>query len=77
MTDQTLKAIDEGVVIAAEFLEDFGNEKRACLKAYAESQGIVNWIKEVTDGDYNTHSLFHDQPFTRSFSYTLHLLRCE
>ena len=51
MTDQTLKAIDESVVIAAEFLGDFGNKKRDCLRAYAESQGIVKWIKEVTDGD--------------------------
>ena len=51
MTDQTLMDIDESVVIAAEFLGDFGKEKRDCLKAYAESQGIVNWIKEVTDGD--------------------------
>ena len=44
-------AIDESVVIAADFLGDFGKEKRGCLRAYAESQDIVKWIKEVTDGE--------------------------
>ena len=53
MTDhsQTLMDIDENVVIAAEFLGDFGSKRRDCLRAYAESQDIVMWIKEVTNGD--------------------------
>ena len=51
ITDQTLMDIDESVVNAAEFLGDFGSKKRDCLGAYAESQDIVKWIKEVTNGD--------------------------
>ena len=51
MTDHTLIDIDESVVYAAEFLEDFGSKKRDCLRVYAESQDIVKWIKEVTNGD--------------------------
>ena len=52
MKDQTLQAIDESVVTAAKFLEDFANDpkKRECLRAYAESQSIVKWIREETKG---------------------------
>ena len=50
MEDQTLQSIDDSVVSAAEFLGDFGEKKRACLRAYAESQGIIKWIKKETKG---------------------------
>ena len=52
MKDQTLQAIDESIVTAAKFLEDFANDpkKRECLIAYAESQSIVKWIRKETKG---------------------------
>ena len=50
MKDQTLHSIDKSVVSAAEFLEGFDEQKRACLRAYADSQGIIKWIKKETDG---------------------------
>ena len=53
MEDQTLKAIDQNVVTAAKFLEDFASDKkkRECLKAYAESTKIVKWIRKETKGN--------------------------
>ena len=52
MEDETLQAIDESVVIAAKFLEDYATDpkKEDCLRAYAESQSIVKWIREETKG---------------------------
>ena len=52
MKDQTLKAIDQSVVTAAKFLGDFASDekKRECLKAYAESTKIVQWIRKETRG---------------------------
>ena len=50
MKDQTLQSIDDNVVSAAEFLGGFDIKKRACLRAYAESQGIIKWIKKETKG---------------------------
>ena len=52
MKDQTLKAIDQSVVTAAQFLGDFASDekKRECLKAYAESMKIVQWIRKETRG---------------------------
>ena len=50
MKDQTLQSIDDNVVSAAEFLGGFDEKKRACLRAYAESQGIIKWIKKETKG---------------------------
>ena len=50
MKDQTLHSIDKSVVSAAEFLEGFDEHKRACLRAYAESQGIIKWIQKETKG---------------------------
>lgn len=54
MKDQTLQAIDESVVKAAKFLEDFANDpkKSECLIAYAESQKIVKWIRKETKGHF-------------------------
>ena len=54
MKDQTLQSIDESVVTAAMFLEDFASDpkKRECLIAYAESQSIVKWIRKETKGHY-------------------------
>ena len=49
MKDQTLQSIDDNVVSAAEFLGGFDETKQACLRAYAESQGIIQyWIKKET-----------------------------
>ena len=52
MKDQTLQAIDESVVTAAKFLEDYATDskKEDCLRAYADSQSIVKWIREETKG---------------------------
>ena len=52
MEDQTLQAIDESVVNAAKFLEDYATDskKEDCLRAYAESQRLVKWIREETEG---------------------------
>ena len=54
MQDQTLQAIDKSVVKAAKFLEDFANDpkKSECLRAYAESQSIVKWIRKETKVNY-------------------------
>ena len=54
MKDQTLAAIDESIVTAAKFLKDFANDpkKRECLRAYAESQSIVKWIRKETKGHF-------------------------
>ena len=65
MKDQTLQPIDDSVVSAAEFLGGFDEKKRACLRAYAESQGIIKWIKKETKG--SVCSLFnHSYALTRT-----------
>ena len=50
MRDQTLQAIDQSVVTAAEFLQEFASDekKRECLRAFAECQKIVQWIRKET-----------------------------
>ena len=73
MKDQTLQSIDDSAVSAAEFLGDFDEKKRACLRAYAESQGIIKWIKEETKGSV-CHQFNHSS--TQSHS-TPPLLRIE
>ena len=52
MRDQTLEAIDQNVVIAAKFLQEFASDKkkRDCLTAFAECQKIVDWIRKQTKG---------------------------
>ena len=52
MRDQTLKAIDQDVVTAARFLQEYVSDKkkRDCLKAFAECQKIVEWIRKQTKG---------------------------
>ena len=53
MKDQTLQSIDDSAVSAAEFLGGFDEKQRACLRAYAESRGIIQWIKKETKGSVN------------------------
>ena len=52
MRDHTLQAIDRSVVTAAKFLQEFASDekKRECLRAFAECQKIVKWIRKETKG---------------------------
>lgn len=58
MKDQTLQAIDQSVVTAAKFLQDFASDegKRDCLRAYVKSKKIVKWISEEIKGHF-THTV--------------------
>ena len=50
--NQTLQDIGDSVAKAADFLQDFDEKKRDCLRAYTESQRIVKWIHDETKGHY-------------------------
>ena len=52
MKDLTLQNIDQSVVTAANFLQDFASDerKRDCLRAYVESKKLVKWIRKEIKG---------------------------
>lgn len=52
-TRSTLQDINQEMVTAAKFLEDYAKDekKRECLRACAESKKIVEWIHMETKGD--------------------------
>ena len=54
MKDQTLQAIDQSVVTATNFLQDFASDERKtdCLRAYIESKKIVKWIRKEIEGHF-------------------------
>ena len=50
MKDQTLADINTGLVKAGEFLSNYTGENLICLRTFCNSQNIVNWIRETTEG---------------------------
>ena len=50
--DRSLNSIDEKFIVAGGFLKKFMNEpgKLECLKAFADSLDIVEWILKETKG---------------------------
>lgn len=52
MDDQTLKDVDDSLTETGRFLEDVAKDSRKsdCLQSFARCQEIVNWLKEVTNG---------------------------
>ena len=50
--EQTLQDIDQSLVTAGRFLQEYASDKKKseCLKAFAECPKTVQWIREVTNG---------------------------
>ena len=50
--EQTLLDIDQSLVTAGRFLQEYASDKKKseCLKAFAECPKIVQWIQEETNG---------------------------
>jgi hypothetical protein len=50
--DKSLNSIDDKIIVAGGFLKKLNNEpgKLDCLKAFAESLDIVEWILKETKG---------------------------
>ena len=51
MKSSPLSSIDESLIDACHFLEDFGDEKKLdCLRIFVDCADIIEWIRTYTKG---------------------------
>ena len=53
MKSNPLSLIDERLIDAGSFLEDFRDEQKLdCLQKFVDSVEIIDWIRTYTKGDF-------------------------
>ena len=51
MTDQKLCDINNDLIAAGKFLSEFIGERLMCIRVFCKCQGIVQWIRDTTEGN--------------------------